>query len=288
MSAENRKFIFIVNPNSGKQRLIDWSQMVSQHLPSKNYEILFTTHPGHTGSILSDYQHVDDSCVIAVGGDGTVSELIPFVLNHKYVLGIIPMGSGNGLARHLKIPLRTAAAIQKLSSGKASLIDLIQVNDRFCSNTCGIGFTALITRYFGLKGQRGFNAYLKLALKLYQTSERFDLMLDEVLYKDIWMIEFANSSQLGNDTYVSPHASVTDGIMDILIVKRPKIWQVPGFMLQSLFGKILKSSLTQLLQAKEVKIKLYSEQNYHIDGEYQGMIKELHLKILPSALQVIQ
>ncbi len=288
MSQTGRKFIFIVNPSSGNKKLRNWEKLISTNLTSDNYEILYTRYAGHSSSILSNYMQTDDLCIVAVGGDGTVSELVSTILNTNAYLGIIPTGSGNGLARHLKIPLQANKAIQKLDQGNLQAIDLIKINDHYCCNTCGIGFSALVTKHFGVKGQRGFRTYFKLALALYKTSELFEIRLNEVIFQNIWIVEFANSSQLGNDAIVSPLASVTDGIADVLLVQKPKFWLVPSFIVMVLTGNILKSKLSKLIKTTEVSVTLNKEQHYHIDGEYMGMIKEADIKIIPLALKIIQ
>jgi YegS/Rv2252/BmrU family lipid kinase len=287
MSEQALKFIFIINPSSGNQKLRNWEGLIEANLDTNNYEILYTRYAGHSSSILSNYNQEENLCIVAVGGDGTVSELVPTILKSKAFLGIIPTGSGNGLARHLRIPLNTAQAIRNLNTGKPRAVDLIKMNDHFCSNTCGIGFGALVTKHFGAKGQRGFRTYFKLALALYKTSQCFDIKLNNTVYKNVWLIEFANSSQLGNDAIVSPFASVTDGIADILIMNRPKPWQVPAFIVMVLSGTILKSGLSKLIKATELKITLNDEQHYHIDGEYMGLIKEAELKMIPSSLPIL-
>lgn len=282
------KFIFIINPSSGSQKLRDWEKLISSHLGSSDYEILYTRYAGHSNSILSNYKHTEQTCIVAVGGDGTISELLETILKSRTCLGIIPTGSGNGLARHLKIPLQVDKAIRKLTYGMPKAIDLLKFNTHYCCNTCGIGFTALVTKHFGIKGQRGFRTYFKLALALYKTSKTFELKLNQTSYHHVWMIEFANSSQLGNDAVVSPLASVTDGIADILIVQKPKPWQIPSFIVMVLTGMISKSKLSKLIKTTEASISLNEEQHYHIDGEYMGMIKQAELQIIPSALEIIQ
>jgi diacylglycerol kinase (ATP) len=283
------KYIFIINPGSGNKKLRNWEKLIATNLSSRDYEILYTRYPGHSASILSQYQSVDEHklCIIAVGGDGTINDLIPTILRSQSYLGVIPTGSGNGLARHLKIPLDAFQAIKRLNAGNLQTLDLIKINDHYYSNSCGIGFSALVTKHFGVKGSRGFRTYFKLALALYKSSRSFDIKLNETLYTDAWIVEIANSSQLGNNAIVSPHASVNDGIIDILIVRKPSVWQVPAMIAMVLTGNILKLRLSKLIKATEISIALSEEQHYHVDGEYMGMIQQANVQILPSAIQII-
>lgn len=282
-----RKFLFIINPKSGAQRRYDWEYMIEKHLKADLFLIVESVSPAHSDELVRQYSDAPNVCVVAVGGDGTVSELAKMVYKFDLMLGIIPIGSGNGLARHLKIPTNPAKALARLTSGKPKHIDLIKVNDRYCCNTCGIGFSGLISKYFGTKGKRGFTTYFKLALRLHKESNCFDVILNGKLFKDVWSIEIANSSQLGNNAIVSPLASVSDGIMDVVIMSKPKSWQIPGLIYMVFSRNILKSSLSHFIRASELIVQLPIEQEHHIDGEHRGLTSEVDVKILPSVLKVI-
>lgn len=282
-----KHFLFIINPNSGSQRIMDWEKLIAKSFAAASYEILYTRYAGHSHSILANYEKRPDLCVVAVGGDGTVSELIPALINTGCTLGIIPTGSGNGLARHLKIPVQASKALQHLAKGTYHQLDVFQVNDKFCCNTCGIGFSAMVTRYFGRDGNRGFWNYFKLAFTLHQQSQTFSVKINGEQFDDVWALEIANSSQLGNNAVVSPLASVNDGIMDILILKKPKMWQA-AYMIFMVFSKnILNSRLSQFRRAEALDVHLVEDQHYHIDGDYQGQCQSLKVKMLPSAIQII-
>jgi diacylglycerol kinase (ATP) len=287
MSNPFRKLVFIINPSSGQHKHPDWEKMISKYLKTSEYEILYTRYAGHSSSILGHFTPHDAVCIVAVGGDGTVSELLPTILRCKAVLGIIPTGSGNGLARHMNIPLNPAKAMQILESGRIQNIDLMHINSHYSCNTSGIGFSALVTKYFGLKGNRGFSSYFKLALKLYKSSPEFSIVLNDVNYTRVWAVEFANSSQLGNNAIVSHLASIQDGIVDILILKKPKFWQIPSMIFMVLSGKTLQMRLSTLIKATEVQLETDNEQHFHIDGEYKGIVKKVDLKMIPSAIQII-
>lgn len=280
-------YIFIINPNSGSQKLRNWEKMIDRVFPEKNYEILFTRYAGHSRSILSSIETRPDLCVVAVGGDGTVSELIPAILEMNCSLGIIPTGSGNGLARHLGIPINPMGALLRLSRGKKQKMDVIRVNDQFCCNTCGIGYSAMVARYFGRDGRRGFLNYLKLAFSLHKESQSFRVCLNGDWYEDVWSLELANSSQLGNNAVVSPIASVSDGIMDVLLLKKPKLIHAPELMYMVFTRNILNSRFSRFLRTSKLEVKLEEPQDFHIDGDYQTNCSSLTLEILPSAIQII-
>ncbi|MBK8954748.1 MAG: hypothetical protein IPM34_04225 [Saprospiraceae bacterium] len=287
MENGSRHFIFIINPNSGSRRMLDWEKLISKVLAPETYEILYTRYAGHSHSILAQYSARPDLCVVAVGGDGTVSELIPVLMKMQVGLGIVPTGSGNGLARHLRIPMKPIGAIQRLRRGSINPMDVFKVNEKYCCNTCGIGFSAMVTQYFGRDGNRGFWNYFKLAFTLHKQSRTFEVEINGELFKDVWAVEIANSSQLGNNAVVSPLASVNDGIMDVLVLKKPKMWQSP-YMIFMVFSKnILRSGFSQYRRAESVAVQLKEEQPYHIDGDYQGSCQQLEVQLLPAALQII-
>ncbi len=287
MSVYDRKFLVIVNPKAGKRRNKDWEDVTYKYLRSDFISIVETVSPMHSDEIIRQHAVDHEVCVVGIGGDGTISELAKMVYQMDLILGIIPRGSGNGLARHLKIPFNVKKAMRLLTTGAPSRIDLIKLNDRYCCNTSGIGFSGLISKYFGTRGKRGFITYFKLALNLHRESKCFDIILNDKLFKNVWSVEIANSSQLGNNAVVSPLASVSDGIMDILIMTKPTKWQIPGLIYSVFTKNILKSKLSHFIRASELDVKLPIAQDYHIDGEYRGLTTELDVKILPSALKIM-
>lgn len=283
----NRKYLFIVNPNSGKRKYKDWETLISKVLSAEDYEILYTRFAGHSKSILSDIDHQSAYCIVAVGGDGTINELLAPVLHSGASLGIVPRGSGNGLARHLQIPLDSLAALKKLIQGQSMQMDLLVVNGHLCCNTSGLGFSSTVARNFGKDGKRGFWSYFKLALKLYKSSVLFEVEINGKRYSNIWSIEIANSSQMGNNAIVSPFASVSDGIFDILLMTKPSVREIPGLMYMVFTRNILKSKLSQFFTATSAHISLPMKVDHHIDGEFKGMVDHLDVKILPSAVNII-
>ena len=286
MNSRPLKYLFVINPKSGNQKLYDWNALITSNIGNNNYEILISEYPGHSKSIIAQYHKATDLCVVAVGGDGTVNDLAHSLIKSHAILGIIPTGSGNGLARHLKIPMNPIKAIHQLISAKTQQMDIIQMNDHYSCNTCGIGFSAFVTKHFGTKGKRGFSTYFKLALSLYKTSQTFDISINDTIYEDVWSVEIANSSQMGNNAIVSPFASVSDGIMDILIMSRPKAWQIPGLIFMVFSKNILRSRLSRFLTAPNLNIILKDEVDYHVDGDYKGQSKYFEIRILPLVLKI--
>ncbi len=280
-------FLFIINPNSGNRKLRDWESMISSYMGNSTYEILYTRYAGHSQSILAQYKDEPGLCIVAVGGDGTINDLLPGVLRSHSILGVVPTGSGNGLARHLGIPMNPAKAIQSLRHGKVHTLDLLDVNGSLCCNTSGIGFSATVARNFGKDGKRGFWSYLKLAFTLHRDSPLFTITINGQTFSDAWAVEIANSSQMGNNAVVSPIASVNDGIMDVLIMKKPKLWQIPGLMFMVFSKNILRSRLSHFLRATSLDVQLETEQDHHIDGDYRGMVKSLSVTMKASAIQIV-
>jgi len=287
MAEAPSRFIFIINPNSGSQKLRNWDKLIEKVFKERNYEILYTRYAGHSRSILSQFNPSPDLCIVAVGGDGTVSDMIPSIMHIQCTLGIVPTGSGNGLARHLKIPIQPTGALLKLLYGRVQHMDVIQVNDQYCCNTCGIGYSAMVARNFGRDGKRGFWNYLKLAFMLHKESKSFSVCLNGIWYEDVWSLEMANSSQLGNNAIISPIASVSDGIMDVLLLKKPKLYHALELMFMVFSRNILNSRFSRFIRTDSLEVRLENTQDFHIDGDYQGQCTQLRLKVLPSSIKII-
>jgi len=228
--------------------------------------------------------------VVAVGGDGTVNEVARGLLHSGTALGIIPMGSGNGLARHLRIPLRLDKAVDVIRAGCRQRIDAAEINGRVFFCTSGVGFDALIGNLFNSKGKRGMYNYVKLATQavLQYTSQSYHIEIDgQALCRKAFLITFANASQWGNNAYIAPHADVSDGWLDVVILNRYAVIAAPVLLPRLFARSIHKAWTTETLRGKHIKITRDNEDYVHFDGESAVMGKVIDVRILPLALNVI-
>lgn len=286
-----KKICFIVNPISGvgRQKVIE--KLIDQELDRTlfDYEIAYTKAAKHAIEISKDAVIRKFDVVVAVGGDGSVNETAKGLINSNTALAIIPTGSGNGLARHLNIPLNLKKAMDVINSGKETLIDSIQMNDETFVNVAGIGFDAHIGWEFAKFGKRGFSSYLKVISREFPSYKagNYELTVDgETINKKAFLISFANGSQWGNNAYIAPMADISDGVMDIAILNDFKFYSILSIGYRLLNKTLDQSSHISIIKAKEVTVK-QSGTIAHIDGEPIEIGHEIRIKVNPLSLKVI-
>ena len=205
-------------------------------------------------------------------------------------LAIVPAGSGNGLARHLKIPMNLKNAINIINRENIRKIDTATINDQLFVNVAGVGFDASVAKKFAVAGKRGFSTYLRITTDSYRNYEpkQYTLIIDGKVYKRrALLISFANSSQFGNNTVIDPSASVDDGFIDVCIVGKMPYWKA-FFLAPLLFlKKFDQTRYIEIIRAKEVILKRKKGKSIHLDGDPQNMGKELTMRINPLSLNVV-
>ena len=286
-----KKICFIVNPISGvgRQKIIE--KLIDTQLDRTlfDYEIAYTNAPKHATELAK--QAVSDNCniVVAVGGDGSVNEIAKGLIGSNTAMAIIPTGSGNGLARHLNIPLDLKKAMQVINKSKETTIDTIQLNNETFVNVAGVGFDAHIGWEFAKFGKRGLSSYVKVIMRELPKykAQNFELIIDgKSIHQKAFLISFANGSQWGNNAYIAPLADVTDGLMDIAILKNVSFLSGARIGLK-LFRKTLHlSSYLETIKTKEVIVK-QKNSIAHIDGEPIEAGNTLSIKVNPLSLKVI-
>jgi YegS/Rv2252/BmrU family lipid kinase len=255
-----------------------------------NYSIVKTEYAGHATQIAANAVQEKVDVVVAIGGDGTINEIARSLVHTNTALGIIPCGSGNGLARHLRIPMEPKAAIDVLNRGHELCIDYGKINNIpfFC--TCGVGFDAFISLKFADSGKRGLLTYLENTLheSLTYQPETYEIENEEGTMKyKAWLIACGNASQYGNDAYIAPQASLTDGLMDVTIMEPFTVLDVPSLSFQ-LFNKTIdQNSRVKTMRAKKIKIHRVNDGVMHFDGDPLMAGKELEVEIVPAGLRVI-
>ena len=286
-----KKICFIVNPISGvgKQKLVEELTLKHLDLSSFDYKIIYTTAPKHATDIAKQAALDNYNIVVAVGGDGSVNEVAKGLIGTETAMALLPTGSGNGLARHLDIPLDLVKAIDLINKGKETTIDSINFNDETFVNVAGIGFDAHIGWEFAKYGKRGFSSYIKLVLRELSSykAKEYELTIDgKTHYKKSFLISFANGSQWGNNACIAPSANVSDGIMDIAILDSIN-WFNGISIGYKLFNKKLHHSRhLEIIKAQEVSVK-QSETIAHIDGEPIEIGNTILIKVNPLSLKVV-
>lgn len=289
-----KNIAFIINPISGTQQNIKrkMPKLIEKELDHNQWlpNIVFTEYAGHASELAHQFAVMGFDAVVAVGGDGTVNEVARGLRDTNTALGVIPVGSGNGFARHLRIPMVPARAIQMINHSEPVSCDYGMANDRMFVSTCGTGFDALVADQFAGAGKRGFTTYFQNAIKdvFSYAPETYHLTGDGIdCTHKAFLITFANANQWGYDAYIAPQASIQDGLMDICIMSSSALLGAPGLALR-LFTKSINNSLfMDTLKAKEVMLHRESEAPFHIDGDPVKMPQDIHIRIVQDGLKVL-
>jgi diacylglycerol kinase (ATP) len=228
--------------------------------------------------------------IVAVGGDGTVNEVAQGLVNSSGSLGIIPKGSGNGLARHLRLPLSLEKAVENIFVSNAISIDTFTLNKRLSLNVSGIGFDGHVANQFGKDGKRGLIGYARLTVKEFSRFQEFKTSISvdgKPFEADAFIIAIANSSQYGNNARIVPIASVTDGVLHVALVKKVSLIHSPAFALRFLSGNLMHSSFYKLFSGKNIQINVNTPCPYHVDGEGAGVDTSFDISISPRSLNIL-
>jgi YegS/Rv2252/BmrU family lipid kinase len=284
--------VFIINPRSGSNTKKDIPTLIRENLNTDLFEplIWFTEARAHGTELAVKALNQGIKKIIAVGGDGTINEIAGKLLNTDAALGIIPRGSGNGLARHLKIPLDTVKAIQLLNNSRVLKMDSGNVNGKpfFC--TSGVGFDAHIGKLFADKVKRGFQTYITTTISEFfnYTPAAYHLLIDgKRSERKAFFITFANTSQYGNDAFICPDADVEDGMLDVCILKPFPKYTVLDIG-RRLFSKSIQGSkYMERIKIREIVIETDHEAIMHLDGEPFIAGKVLEIKVMPGSLNVL-
>ena len=289
-----KKIIFIINPISGHHNKNNFPNLVEKHIDKNQYEysIVFTEYAGHATELTMKAIEDDFDYIAAVGGDGTINEVAKCLIGKRQILVIVPLGSGNGLARHLELPFKTERLIKEvINKGKIYKIDTAVMNDIPFISIAGIGFDALIADYFAKDENRGFLTYAKLVTEQYPNYQQkeYTLILDDdtVIECKPFFVTFANSSQFGYNAEISPKASVQDGLIDVCIFKKPNILEVPIVATYFLAKQIDKSNFIDIYKAKKIKVTRKVAEVANIDGEAVEMSKDITVEIIPLSLNIL-
>ena len=292
---QKQHITFIYNPVSGvsgKKLIIN---QIKRKLDTDKYDYVLqkTAYAGHATELARDAVARGADVVCAIGGDGTVNEVARALIHTTASLAIIPCGSGNGLARHLHIPLDPIRAIELINDGNTSTIDYGVINLRpfFC--TCGVGFDASISEKFAKSKVRGPLAYIENVLKtsLTYNSETYDIdMVDENEQHSVqkaFLISVGNASQYGNNVYIAPQASVRDGLLDVTVLHPFTLIDAPQIAIHLMNGTLDDCPFCSIFQCRSLRIHRHSEGVVHFDGDPMESGRDVDVSIVPKGLKCI-
>lgn len=287
-----KKILFIINPISGigKQKKVERALETYLDKEKFDYQINYTSYAHHATALSLAAVLKGFDIVVAVGGDGSINDCVKGLVSTGVTLGIIPAGSGNGLARCLNLPLSVEDAIKCINNQKSMDMDSIKLNDTVYASIAGVGFDALIAKEFAKTHTRGFQPYLKLVLQHYPQYKQQDytLIIDgKEITTQALFISFANSTQFGFNTEIAPNAELDDGLIDVVIVKKPPLPLLLWTAQLLFFNQFDKSIYVETHQARHIVVKNNGKIGVNLDGEYTEFNGDLDFSIEEKSLNVI-
>ena len=287
-----RTILFIINPKSGTDKKLYVRQIIGKKIDvSKfSYQVRYTEYAGHAEVLAREAVENGTDIVVAVGGDGTVNEVARALIHTQTALGIIPCGSGNGLARHLQLPMDPEGAIQMINEACIKSLDYGTMNNLpfFC--TCGMGFDAFVSMKFANSGKRGLLSYIENTLRetLTYKPDTYTLTLDDQqIEQRAFVIACANASQYGNNAFIAPAATMSDGLMDITVLEPFSAIEAPQLALQLFNGTLTTNSRVKTFKARKAHIKRLSKAPVHVDGDPLLTDTEIDVEIHPKGILMV-
>ncbi|MDR1460004.1 MAG: YegS/Rv2252/BmrU family lipid kinase [Bacteroidales bacterium] len=291
-----KKIVFIINPHAGIGHYKKVTRLLKKRLDLSqyDYELILTQYRGHGQILALQTTENDADIVVAVGGDGTINEIARALVGKDVLLGFIPTGSGNGLARHLQIPVRISKAIEVINERHSLEIDTLKINDQICISIAGLGFDGLVAEMFDSSSRRGFFPYLHYVMKSYFAYKPQTYIIEEKGKEkeehNAMLVSIANSSQWGFNVKVSPQASMSDGCADVCLVKKPDVFRLPFSTTALLTGNLHKDKKSlHIYRLPECTIytKDNTPQPCHIDGDPVKRQNRITISVLPKSLRII-
>lgn len=288
-----KQLLLIINPISGtsgsKEKLAPY---ITRKLEGKGFKVdtVFTAGPGDATRLACEAVEKGYYGVIACGGDGTVNEIASALRDTETALAIIPAGSGNGLARHIEIPIDVELSVKVIANDHVRRCDYCTVNGRpfFC--TFGLGFDAAVSDRFARKKRRGLLTYFKSTLEEFIDFESDEYAIDvqnETLTERAFLVACCNASQYGNNAFIAPDASITDGVLDLIIVHNGNMLTRTLVGLELVTGFIRKNAFVHKIRTDSVTIRRKKPGVAHIDGEPVELPAELNVRCHPGGLLIM-
>jgi len=284
--------VVVINPISGKRNKgVARKERADAFIKQRGLDAVsvVTDYAGHAPLLVREAVENGVKRVVSIGGDGTINEVARELVGTGIEFGLVPMGSGNGLARHLGLPLTFESALANAFSGDAEPIDTGFANGHAFFNVMGIGFDAEIGKRFNESHARGFGSYLKVGLDTFKTyeSKRYIIASGEErreLYA--YIIAVANSSQYGSNAYIAPDARINDGILNLVSVKYPGVLGALALGGRLLTRRTYGSSSVTAMRGSRFVINLEEPGFFHVDGEIFECEDSIEIRVEPNSLLV--
>lgn len=296
----NRKLLFFINPISGAVRKKNLPLLIGEVMQKNGlqHELSDTRADGNYHYLPEKIKNEGITDVIICGGDGTVNQVGAYLTGTDVHIGIIPLGSGNGLALAAGIPRNSLKALELLVSGTPRRIDAFRLNNRFSCMLCGLGFDARVAHEFARQKKRGLASYVKVTIRNFFSSPSYPFIIESngnAASYNAFFISIANSNQFGNHVTIAPKASLGDGLLDIVVVQKTnKLLMILRLLRQIRMGKLIpgpetkkKNRTVYYFQTDKLSIKNPTMAPLHIDGEAVETEASFDIRVIPSALKLI-
>jgi diacylglycerol kinase (ATP) len=296
-----RRILYFINPISGPKRYPNLQQIITDRTvkAGADFDILYTDKDGNYSFLADKIKKQGITDVVVCGGDGTVNQIAAALPNCAVNIGIIPMGSGNGLAYCAKIPKAIEKALDIIITGKAIPVDAFLINDKFSCMLCGIGLDAQVAHDFSLKTARGLTTYILESIRNFFKAPpySFTITVDEVtIDTEAYFISIANSNQFGNNFKIAPKACLSDGLIDVVIVnkmaKTKMLWAIWKQLMAGApapaTGLPIKKQDVIYFQTDKLTISNPGSAPLHIDGDPALTSKDFEIRVIPNAFKLLQ
>jgi YegS/Rv2252/BmrU family lipid kinase len=284
------KLLFVINPAAGRNAGTKWEEIIGNYFTGLPHIVYYFTLDAKHGAeeLEQRIKSIQPDRVVAVGGDGTVALVSKLLRNTGIVMGILPAGSANGMARELNIPLNPGDALDIILHGNISSCDLIGINDKdICLHLSDIGLNAQLIKYFDETPLRGKIGYARVVLKTLSRKQQIRVLIQtekEEVTESAFMVVLANASKYGTGAVINPEGSISDGFFEVVIVKKLAVSE----LLKMLFkAQRFNPEKIQCFRARAVTITTAKRVHFQIDGEYKGKVSRVKAKILPRQIRLI-
>jgi YegS/Rv2252/BmrU family lipid kinase len=277
---------FIINPFSAKKNYQPFLDELKKKVGNPLYYISESI-PGTDDFIRENFDNVD--IFVAIGGDGTISTVARNLINTDKILAIFPAGSGNGFSNETKFSKNLDELLDKIKAKASRKIDTFTVNDKLSINVSGTGFDGKVVKEFE-KTSRGFKNYIKVSLKTFFNYKPIKVKFFDEAYQQYngryLMLNIANTRQFGNNAYIAPNASKSDGLVDMVLVKKFPLTYSALFAFRMFTKRLKDDEYVTYLPVSEISFKVNTK-NWHLDGEFNKIKSPVHVKVQPSSLNIL-
>lgn len=284
------KLFIIVNARAGEEKIRTLRQTLASIRPIESYSIHLTEYGGHAGVLANEAVRQGAPVVVAMGGDGTVNEVIQALANAETALAIIPAGSGNGLARHCDIPLQADQAISLIDQAKTISIDLGKINDTFFISNAGVGFDATVCQAIRQTKSRGLKMYIRHVIRHFFSYQPHTYTIDadgNSFTEKAFFLNVANGREFGYGFQIAPGAALQDGLLDLILVRRINFLNGFRFVWDGWRKKLGQNKNCIYIRARKIRIQSNQMDCFQADGDAHDCNNSCTIDIHPSALRIL-